>query len=160
MDAGTVTLVLYLAGMGLPWWNLPTGQYSLMFPKMVHTRVPVRHPLGVPMRSKEACLCVAERERARGNKAFCQTPGEYFLRSEETGDLELATQLYIDTINGGQPHIVGGFPMSLNDDCHTKSYTHHPHHRETYVCVRVPVWIMDKRHWGLVGNRLVYKTSG
>jgi hypothetical protein len=163
MEPGTVTLVLCLAGMGLPSWNLdyPLGGLFEAYPKMtlVHTRVPVRHPLVVPMRSKGACLHVAERESARGNKARFQTIGVNFVRAEDTGELQLATQLYIDMIDGGKPHIVGGFPMSLNDDCHTKSYTHHPHHREAYVCVRVPVSIMDKRDWRLVGNRIVYKAS-
>jgi hypothetical protein len=69
MDAGTVTLVLYLAGLGRPRWELDLlGRYFEAYPKMtlVHTRVPVHHPLVVPMRDKEACLQVAERERARG----------------------------------------------------------------------------------------------
>ena len=78
MDAGTVTLLIYLAGMGLPSWELD----------QVH-RVPVHHPLAVPMRSKEACLQVAERERARGNKAWCQAVGVDFLRSKDTGGITL-----------------------------------------------------------------------
>ena len=78
MDVGTVTLLIYLAGMGLPSWELD----------QLH-RVPVHHPLAVPMRSKEACLQVAERERARGNKAWCQAVRVDFLRPKDRSGITL-----------------------------------------------------------------------
>jgi outer membrane lipoprotein-sorting protein len=91
MATGTVTLLIYLAGMGLPSWELD----------QLH-RVPVRHPLAVPMRSKEACLQVAERERARGNRAWCQTVGVDFLRSKDTGGITLDAhqKAVVDKISG------------------------------------------------------------
>jgi hypothetical protein len=164
MDTGTVTLVLYLAGMGLPSWNLdyPLGGLFEAYPKMalVHTRVPVHHPLVVPMRNKEGCLYVAERERTRGNKARCQTIGVDFLRTEDSGELQLATELQITTFDGpkNKPWIIGGFPTTV-PYCHTMSHRHEwkPSGRDSSICVRVPVWIMDRMDWRLIGNRLVYK---
>ncbi len=73
-DAGTATLVIYLAGMGPDPHDLDrVWLYFVMFPKMTihHTHVPLHHPLGIKMRSMQACLRVAESERARGNKALC-----------------------------------------------------------------------------------------
>ena len=78
MDTATATLLIYLAGMGLPSWELD----------QLH-RVPVRHPLAVPMRSNESCLQIAERERARGNKASCQAVGVDFLRPRVTSGITL-----------------------------------------------------------------------
>jgi hypothetical protein len=75
MDAGTVTLVIYLAGMGPAPRDLDrVWPYFVMFPKMTlhHTDVPLHHPLGIKLRSMQACLRVAESERARGNKAACE----------------------------------------------------------------------------------------
>jgi outer membrane lipoprotein-sorting protein len=81
MNVGTVTLLIYLAGMGLPSWELD----------QLH-RVPVQHPLAVSMRSKESCLQVAERERARGNKALCQAVGVDFPRTEDMAAITLDAQ--------------------------------------------------------------------
>ena len=75
MDPGTATLVIYLAGMGPAPRDLDrVWPYFVMFPKMtlVHTYPHLHHPLGIKMRSMQACLYVAERERARGNKAACE----------------------------------------------------------------------------------------
>ena len=74
MDVSTVTLVIYLAGMGPDPHDLDRlWPYFVMFPKMTvhHTHVPLQHPLALKMRSMEACEHVAERERARGHKANC-----------------------------------------------------------------------------------------
>ena len=75
MDAGTITLVIYLAGMGPAPRDLDRlWPYFVMFPKMtlVHTHVLLRHPLALKIRSMQACLRVAESERARGDKAACE----------------------------------------------------------------------------------------
>jgi len=75
MDVSTVTLVIYLAGMGPAPRDLDRlWPYFVMFPKMTlhHTDVPLHHPLGIKMRSMQACLRVAESERARRNKAACE----------------------------------------------------------------------------------------
>jgi hypothetical protein len=83
MDAGTVTLVIYLAGMG-PAPRGPFLDLWIRFPDMPRVYAPLRHPLVVPMRSMQACLQVAERERARGNKAGCNRvrdlvpPGDFW----------------------------------------------------------------------------------
>jgi outer membrane lipoprotein-sorting protein len=81
METATATLLIYLAGMALPSWELD----------QLH-RVPVRHPLAVPMRSKESCLQVAERERARSNKASCQAVGVDFPRSKDMAGITLDAQ--------------------------------------------------------------------
>ncbi len=155
--------MLYLAGMGLPTWDLDRlGRYFEAYPRMklVHTRVPVHHPLVVPMSNKQACLQVAESERVRGNKARCQTIGVDFLREEDTGDLVLATQLLVTTFDGpkNKPWIIGGTPTTV-PGCHTSTHRHEwkPSGRDSAVCVKVPVWVMDRRHWRLIGNRLVYR---
>ena len=64
MDAGTATLVIYLAGMG------PAAR-SFLPPSIPTHATGLQHPLRLSMGSLEACLHVAERERARGNKATC-----------------------------------------------------------------------------------------
>ena len=64
MDAGTATLVIYLAGMG-------SAARSLLPPSIPTYATGVEHPLRLSMRSLEVCLQVAERERKRGNKAIC-----------------------------------------------------------------------------------------
>jgi hypothetical protein len=65
MDPGTVTLVISLARMGPEVRLLP-----FLIPSH-HTGL--HHPLALRMPSMEACLRVAERERARGNKAGCSS---------------------------------------------------------------------------------------
>ena len=70
MDAGTATLVIYLAGMG-PAPRDPFLDLWITFPNMPRVHVPLRHPLALKMRSMDACERVAERERERGNKANC-----------------------------------------------------------------------------------------
>ena len=91
MDAGAATLLIYLAGMGLPSWELD----------QLH-RIPVHHPLAVPMRSEEACLRAAERERARGNKASCQAVGVDLPRSEDMAGITLDARQkgIIDKVSG------------------------------------------------------------
>jgi hypothetical protein len=112
------------------------------------------------MRDKETCLQVAERERARGNTARCQTIGVDFLREEDTGDLVLATQLLVTTFDGpkNKPWIIGGTPTTV-PGCHTMSHRHEwkPSGRDSSICVRVPVWIMDRRDWRLIGNQIMYQ---
>jgi outer membrane lipoprotein-sorting protein len=110
MDAGTATLLIYLAGMGLPSWELD----------QLH-RVPVHHPLAVSMRSKEACLQFAERERARGNKAWCQAVGVDLLRSKDTGSITLDTHQkeLVDEVSryfSGIHTLQGSFLQTGSDD--------------------------------------------
>jgi hypothetical protein len=76
MDAGTVTLVIYLAGMG-PAPRDPFPYLWITFPNLPRVHVPLHHPLAVTMRSLEACEHVAKRERARGHKALCYENKEH-----------------------------------------------------------------------------------
>jgi hypothetical protein len=121
------------------------------------------------MHNKEACLHVAERARARGNKAFCETLGVNFLRAEDDGNLQLATQFYMIVVNWqhcsradprgeGQRLMIGGNPTDL---AHCKTFTRVDGlgDRHTSVCIKAPVWVVDKRHWRLVGNQLFYKSG-
>jgi hypothetical protein len=70
MHPGTFTLIIYLAGMG-PAPRDPFRHFSLRFSKVHRVHVPLHHPLFLKMPSMEACLRVADSERARGNKAGC-----------------------------------------------------------------------------------------
>lgn len=75
-------LIIYLAGMG-PAPRDPFRLLSLRFPRVHRVHVPLQHPLLVKMPSMEACLRVADSERARGNKVGCRrgggatAPGDY-----------------------------------------------------------------------------------
>jgi hypothetical protein len=106
MGAGTVTLVLYLAGLGRAPAILFLDPWLWRFPQ-------VHNPFPVPMRSIEACRYVAERERARGTRARCEVPGET--------PVDFATELQMVTFDGpkNKPWIIGGWPVGVAE-CQTR----------------------------------------
>jgi hypothetical protein len=56
--------------------------------------------------------------------------------------------------------MVGGY---ATDTTHCKTMTRLDKEwsvdRHTSVCIKAPVWVVDKKHWRLVGDRIIYKTS-
>jgi hypothetical protein len=51
---------------------------------------------------------------------------------------------------------------TATDAAHCKTFTYldaeRPQYRHTTVCIRAPVWIVHKKHWRLVGSRIVVRT--
>lgn len=162
MDAGTVTLVIYLAGLSHSWFEL-----ERMIPRATAPFAKA-YPLAVQFSDKPTCLQVADREKSRGNHAWCQTPGAWFVADEETGELQLATEYFMiyfvpdacwEGNARGLPRrmMIGGTATSVGR-CKTKSRPDKtfPGGLLATLCIKAPVWVVDWRHWRLVGSRIVY----
>lgn len=70
--------------------------------------------------------------------------------------MDFATLLWILTIPGGAPHVMGGFPAPI-DDCKSFVHEHLEIGRDRLICVKSPVWVIDHKHWRLIGNKLYYR---
>jgi len=73
--------------------------------------------------------------------------------------MELWTLLWIMTVPGGERHVMMGFPTN-RAECHSFVVGHGNGWRDSNICVHSPVWVIDHKHWKLVGNRLMTRDDG